>query len=232
MTLQFNTSPLVSPSLLSADFSHLAEALAQLEVAQADWVHVDVMDGHFVPNLTIGPPVIKALRKHSKLPFDVHLMIDGPSRYLVNYAGAGADIITVHQEACSDLQQTLRQIRELNCLAGVSIKPATPVDVLKPVLDEIDLILVMSVEPGFGGQTFIENSLQKLMDVKALVGERPIYIEVDGGISPENAKEVRDAGAQVLVAGSAVFNAKQPMSQVVEALRHPAGLASHPGTAI
>ncbi len=196
---------LVAPSILSADFAKLADALAALKTAGADWIHVDVMDGHFVPNLTIGPPVIQSLRQYSDLPFDVHLMIEKPEQYLQAYRNAGADIITVHAEACIHLHRTLCQIRELGAKAGVSLNPSTPVSVLEEVLDQIDLILIMSVNPGFGGQSFIPNSLEKLKKVKALVGNRDIHIQVDGGISPQNAQAVRDAGANVIVAGSAVF---------------------------
>lgn len=222
-TLSYTSAPLVAPSILSADFGNLAQALHQLETAQADWVHVDVMDGHFVPNLTIGPPVIAHLRKATSLPFDVHLMIAQPERYLADYRAAGADILTVHAEACPHLHRTLCQIRELGALAGVSINPSTPVCVLENILDVCDLILVMSVNPGFGGQSFIPQSLAKLAQVKALVGDRPIFIEIDGGITPQNCAAVRQAGAQVLVAGSAVFNAPAPMASVITQLRdgHP-----------
>jgi ribulose-phosphate 3-epimerase len=208
----------ITPSILSADFAHLGAALHQLTAAGADWVHVDVMDGHFVPNLTIGPPVIASLRKESPLPFDVHLMIEKPERSIPEYAKAGAQIITVHQEACTHLHRTLAQIRELGCLAGVSLNPATPVSVLADVLDEVDLILVMSVNPGFGGQRFIGRSVDRLRQLKAMIGDRPIWLEVDGGVSPANAALVVDAGANAIVAGSAVFNAKD-MAQTIADLR-------------
>lgn len=196
---------LVAPSILSADFARLGDELRRLEAGGADWVHVDVMDGMFVPNLTLGPPIIQALRKHSKLPFDCHLMIEQPDRYLADFRDAGADIITVHAEACPHLHRTLSEIRKLGCKAGVSLNPATPVSLIENVLDELDLILVMSVNPGFGGQSFIPNSLNKLAEVKTLIGQRPIFLEVDGGVSPKNSQEVRAAGANVIVAGSAVF---------------------------
>jgi ribulose-phosphate 3-epimerase len=210
---------LVAPSILSADFARLGEALHTLEAAGADWVHIDVMDGMFVPNLTLGPPVIQALRACSKLPFDVHLMIEKPERYLEDFKNAGADIITVHAEACPHLHRTLTEIRRLGCKAGVSLNPATPAAVLENVLDELDLILVMSVNPGFGGQKFIPNSLAKLRQIRQMLGQRPVWLEVDGGISPQNAAEVRSAGANVLVAGSAVFHSGD-IPAAIQALRN------------
>ncbi|WP_303673268.1 ribulose-phosphate 3-epimerase [Vampirovibrio chlorellavorus] len=209
---------LVAPSILSADFARLGEELHRLEAAQADWIHVDVMDGMFVPNLTLGPPIIKALRKHSALPFDVHLMIEQPDRYLADFRDAGADIITVHAEACPHLHRTLSEIRRLGCKAGVSLNPATPVSAIENVLDALDLVLVMSVNPGFGGQSFIPQSLKKLAQVKTLIADRPIFLEVDGGVSPKNAAEVRSAGANVIVAGSAVFKAED-MAATIQALK-------------
>jgi len=198
---------LIAPSILSADFAKLGEEIKRIEAAGADWVHVDVMDGMFVPNLTIGPPIIKAIRKATGLPFDVHLMIEQPDRYLADFKKAGADVLTVHAEACPHLHRTLSEIRNLGCKAGVSLNPSTPVSVIGDVLDNLDLILIMSVNPGFGGQSFISNTIAKLAETKALIGKRPIHIEVDGGITPANAQSVIDAGARVLVAGSAVFGA-------------------------
>ena len=209
---------LIAPSLLSADFSRLGEELHRLESAGADWVHVDVMDGMFVPNITLGPPVIQALRTHSKLPFDVHLMVEKPERYLADFRDAGADIITVHAEACHHLHRTLTEIRKLGCKAGLSLNPATPINVLENVLDELDLILIMSVNPGFGGQQFIPHSLHKLQQAKQLIGSRPIWLEVDGGVSSKNASEVKATGANVLVSGSALFKADD-MSATMQALR-------------
>jgi ribulose-phosphate 3-epimerase len=208
----------VAPSILSADFARLGEELGRLESAAADWVHVDVMDGMFVPNLTLGPPIIQALRPHSRLPFDVHLMIEKPERYLEDYRDAGADILTVHAEACPHLHRTLSEIRRLGCKAGVSLNPSTPLTVLENVLDQIDLILIMSVNPGFGGQTFIPQSLHKLEQAKAMIKNRPIFLEVDGGVSPNNAASVIQAGANAIVAGSAVFKSED-IPGTIRALR-------------
>lgn len=220
-TVTYTSQPLVAPSILSADFARLSDALQQLETADADWVHVDVMDGHFVPNLTIGPPVIASLRQYSSLPFDVHLMIEHPEQSVADYRDAGADIITVHAEACTHLHRVIHQIKELGALAGVSLNPATSLSVLEHILDDVDLILIMSVNPGFGGQQFIPQTEKKLAQLKTMVADRPIFIEVDGGISPSNAASIRAAGAQALVAGSAVFNGRQPMDQVIKLLRSP-----------
>ena len=212
------TPILIAPSILSADFAYLGDALKTLESAGADWIHVDVMDGHFVPNLTIGAPVVHALRKVTTLPLDVHLMIEKPDALIPDFAKAGADILTVHVEACTHLHRTLQLIKSLGVKAGVSLNPHTPVSVLEPVIDDLDLILIMSVNPGFGGQAFIPYSLEKLKQAKALIGERRIHLEVDGGVGLTNIAEILTAGADTIVAGSAIFNAPN-MSETISQLR-------------
>jgi ribulose-phosphate 3-epimerase len=197
----------IAPSILSADFARLGEEVAAIEGAGADWVHVDVMDGHFVPNLTIGPAVVKALRPHSKLPFDVHLMISPVDSFLDAFAEAGADIITVHPEAGPHVHRTVQRIKALGKLAGISLNPATPAKMLDYLIDDIDLVLVMSVNPGFGGQSFISSQLRKIEAVRKMVDKsgRDIRLEVDGGIDPTTAPLAIAAGADVLVAGTATF---------------------------
>lgn len=200
----------ISPSILSADFARLGEEVQAVEQAGADYIHVDVMDGHFVPNITIGAPVVKALRPVTSLPLDVHLMIENPDKYIPDFASAGAEIITVHQEAVPHLHRTIQLIHSLGKRAGVSLNPATPVDTLELILAEVDMVLLMTVNPGFGGQSFIPFTLKKIARMRSMIERsgRNIELEVDGGVKAENIAEIAKAGADVFVAGSAVFNGK------------------------
>ena len=225
---------LVSPSILSADFGHLADEVRAVEAAGADWIHLDVMDGRFVPNITIGPLIVRAVRAATGLPLDVHLMIVEPERYLADFREAGADRLTVHVEASPHLHRTLQQIRALGARPGVTLNPHTPEDVLRHVLPDVDLVLVMSVNPGFGGQRFIPSALDKLRALRRMIDAtgRDIALEVDGGVASSTAPDVIAAGARVLVAGSAIFGAAPPgapfdervasYAEAIRALRLPA----------
>ena len=211
----------ISPSILSADFTCLADQVREAEEAGVDYIHVDVMDGHFVPNITIGPLVVKALRPITKLPLDVHLMIENPELYIEDFSKAGADIITVHQEATTHLHRTIQQIHDLGIKAGVSINPSTSVRTLDEIICDVDLILVMSVNPGFGGQSYIHSCTNKIRKVREMLDDRGVSadLEVDGGVNVDTVNEVISAGANAFVAGSAIFNDRNSVAENVSALR-------------
>ncbi len=211
----------IAPSVLSADFARFGEQVLEAVEGGADSIHLDVMDGHFVPNLTFGPPVIKALRQHTDAAFDVHMMVENPERYLPALAEAKADLITVHVEAVRHLHRVVQQIKDAGMLAGVALNPATPVTVLEEILSDLDLVLVMSVNPGFGGQAFIDSSVEKIEQVRRMLDERGLTAElqVDGGIGPDNAERVVRAGARMLVAGSAVFGSPHGVEGAIELIR-------------
>lgn len=217
---------LIAPSILSADFARLADEVAAVERAGADLLHIDVMDGHFVPNLTVGPPIVEALKKVTKLPLDVHLMITNADAFIPEFADAGADYLTVHVEACPHLHRTVQSIKERGVKAGVTLNPATPLPSLQEILSEVDLVLIMSVNPGFGGQKFIPSVLNKVATARAMLDriQSPALLEVDGGIKVDNASQVVAAGATVLVAGSAVFSSRDYAATIaaLRASRQPA----------
>ncbi|MEM7415494.1 MAG: ribulose-phosphate 3-epimerase [Gemmatimonadota bacterium] len=219
------SAPKIAPSILSADFAHLARDIGAIEEGGADWVHVDVMDGHFVPNITIGPIITAGARRSTALPLDVHLMIENPDRYLEDFVSAGADVVTVHVEACPHLHRTIQRIKELGAKAGVALNPATPLASVREVAAELDLLLVMSVNPGFGGQKYIEASTDKVARARAMLDRAgsAAELEVDGGVVTGNARALIDAGATVLVAGSAVYGHTSGAAEGVRAMRRAIG---------
>lgn len=211
-------TPIISPSILAADFGYLARDIEMINQSEAEWIHVDVMDGMYVPNISFGFPVIDAVKRHAKKPLDVHLMIEDPDRYIERFKKAGAEILTVHYEACRHLHRTIQAIKALGMKAGVSLNPHTPVNVLDDIIHDIDLVLIMTVNPGYGGQTFIEHSYEKVRKLKVMIkkAHSDCLIEVDGGVVHNNAKALVKAGVDVLVAGSSVFNAADPIASVAK----------------
>ncbi|MGZ3872931.1 MAG: ribulose-phosphate 3-epimerase [Mucilaginibacter sp.] len=217
---------LVAPSILAADFANLQRDIEMINRSEADWIHVDIMDGMFVPNISFGFPVVSAVKKHATKPLDVHLMIVDPDRYLKNFRDAGASGMTVHYEACPNLHRTVQYIKELGCRAGVALNPHTPVAALEDIIGDLDMVLIMSVNPGFGGQKFIENTYKKLKDIKELsrLKNPGLYIEVDGGVDGHNVSNLVDAGANVLVAGNSVFSAPDQLT-AISYLKNPAAMS-------
>ena len=208
----------LAPSILSADFARLLEDVKKVEEAGCEYLHIDVMDGHFVPNITLGPNIVKSLRKDVNMVFDAHLMIENPDMYIKDFAEAGCDIIVVHQEACKHLHRTIQNIKSYNIKAGVALNPATPIETIKHILKDVDMVLIMTVNPGFGGQSFIDSMIDKIRELKAIVDEQSlnIDIQVDGGIKPSNVADVVKAGANVIVAGAAIFNSSDIKETVIE----------------
>lgn len=220
----------IAPSILSADFTRLGEEIVAVDEAGADYIHIDVMDGHFVPNITIGPMIVEAARRVTKLPLDVHLMIENPECYIDSFVKAGADIVTVHAEVCPHLNRTISQIQEAGAKAGVSLNPSTPVSALECVIDSLDLVLVMSVNPGFGGQSFIENSITKVEAIRAMLDAKRldhVELQVDGGIKPDNIAKVAAAGADVFVAGSAVYGKDNYAAVIKDMKNRSANIVLH-----
>ena len=215
----------LAPSILSADFARLLEDVKKVEEAGCEYLHIDVMDGHFVPNITLGPGIVKSLRKDVNMVFDTHLMIENPDNYIKDFVDAGSDLVVVHQEACRHLHRTIQNIKSYNVKAGVALNPATPIETIKHVLEDVDMVLIMSVNPGFGGQSFIESTIEKIQELKKLIDEKNLNvdIQVDGGIKPNNIDKVVKAGANIIVAGSAIFNSDD-ISQTVKLMRENAKL--------
>ena len=211
-------NPIIAPSLLSSDFVNLEKEIKMLNKSQADWIHLDIMDGHFVPNITFGMPVIRAIKRVSQKPLDVHLMIEKPERYIADFKNAGADCLSVHWEACPHLHRTIHQIKELDMLAGVAINPHIPVSFLEDILNDVDFVLLMSVNPGFGGQRFIPNSIKRIKELRKLIDKQKsdAMIEVDGGVDLDNAPLLVNAGVDILVAGNTVFGSAHPLETIKE----------------